>query len=236
MLVDLGIPVKIKPLSLLGLFLLTLFSVQSIASDSVLVQIQLTDHSGRPIMDADMSVVINPTKKVLEVRTDNFGFAEVLVPRTGNRSCEFKLDYRGDHYEFNNIYPFPEVYDLNKMYVKLKYEPKFIILYDVHYSFPEIMLEQSSYRELNEVIEMLNLKPKMQLELVGHCFHFNNSDENQKASRRMTLLAKDYFISQGITTNRISTSAMGSTLPIVDEAMENSNEYNTRLEVRVIAD
>ncbi len=218
------------------IILFILLSSQLNAADSVTVYISLTNNAGYPIINADLEMTLLPNQEVIRLKTNSLGKANYRVAYLGNRSCEFKIKYREDLYAFNNNYQIPELYEKPELRIKLKYEPKYLVLNDVEFTFPEVTLQCKSHRELNDLVEMLNLKPNMKVRLVGHCSMLNEQESNLSASQNMAEQAKDFLVKEGINENRIKTSGLGSKLPIVGNHVPQFKKRNTRLEVKVLSD
>jgi OmpA-OmpF porin, OOP family len=95
-------------------------------------------------------------------------------------------------------------------------------------------IEESSYKELNEVVVMLNNNPKMVIQLEGHTDYVGSAKLNQKLSEERVSAVKNYLTSHGSDQSRIKTKAFGGTKPISRENTEEARSLNRRVELRIL--
>lgn len=95
-------------------------------------------------------------------------------------------------------------------------------------------IEQASYSELNEVVRMLELNPKMVIQLEGHTDYVGNAKLNMKLSEDRVVEVKNYLVNRGINKGRIKTKAYGGTMPLSRENTEEASKLNRRVEVRIL--
>jgi OOP family OmpA-OmpF porin len=95
-------------------------------------------------------------------------------------------------------------------------------------------IEPSSYKELNEVIVMLNNNPKMVIQLEGHTDYVGDAKMNQKLSEERVSSVKSYLTSHGSDGSKIKTKAYGGTMPLSRENTEEARSLNRRVEVRIL--
>jgi OOP family OmpA-OmpF porin len=95
-------------------------------------------------------------------------------------------------------------------------------------------IEESSYKELNEVVVMLQNNPKMVIQLEGHTDWVGNADMNMKLSRERVDAVRNYLTSHGAPKTKIKTKAFGGTQPLSREDTEEARRLNRRVEVRIL--
>jgi outer membrane protein OmpA-like peptidoglycan-associated protein len=95
-------------------------------------------------------------------------------------------------------------------------------------------IETESYAELNNVAQMLQLNPKMVIQLEGHTDVVGNAKLNMKLSEDRVTEVKEYLVSRGINKSRIKTKAYGGTMPLSRENTEEARKLNRRVEVRIL--
>ena len=95
-------------------------------------------------------------------------------------------------------------------------------------------LTESSYRELDEVLKLLEENPQLQLEIRGHTD--NQGDpltlmrlSNARADRIML-----YLINNGIAGYRLTARGYGGQLPVVNNDKEEMRKLNRRVEFKII--
>ena len=95
-------------------------------------------------------------------------------------------------------------------------------------------IEPSSYKELNELITMLNNNPKMVIQLEGHTDYIGNAEMNKKLSQDRVEAVKNYLTTHGANGSKIKTKAFGGTQPLSRENTEQARSLNRRVEVRIL--
>ncbi len=109
-----------------------------------------------------------------------------------------------------------------------------VVLNNVFFVQSKDILLAESYPELDRVAQLMNQKPSMRIEIIGHTDIEGEPTANFLLSERRVKVLKDYIASKGIATERIDTLPMGSTKPISRERDEASKQLNRRVEFRVI--
>ncbi|MGK7396954.1 MAG: OmpA family protein [Candidatus Cyclobacteriaceae bacterium M3_2C_046] len=95
-------------------------------------------------------------------------------------------------------------------------------------------LIDSSYAELDRVVEMMKDNPGIEIELAGHTDNQGSSRLNLKLSRDRVESVKDYIIQQGINPERIDGRGYGGSRPIASNKNEASRRLNRRVEFKVV--
>ncbi len=202
--------------------------------DSCVVEVKVADIKNKPIIFANLIITVNPTKDILKAKTDKHGIAWVKIPKKGRQTYEFKIDYRGDKFEFDRLFKIPQdagEYDLS---VSLRYEPKHMVLAEVQFETNKSDLKPTSYRELGDVIELMNLNSKMEIEILGHTDSIGDPQKNITLSLERANKIKQYLVQHGVNETRIVTSGHGPKIPIDDNLTEEGRSRNRRIEIKVI--
>lgn len=71
------------------------------------------------------------------------------------------------------------------------------------------VLDPAAYKELDKITEILNKQPELTLEIVCHTDSKNDDDANLKLTQEQANAIKNYLISKGITSGRITAIGMG---------------------------
>ena len=123
----------------------------------------------------------------------------------------------------------------------LIFEPgKTIVLENVEYDFNKATLRPNSYKTLNDLVEVMKIKNKMEIEIAGHTDNKGSDEHNRKLSQERADAVRNYLISKGIKANRIIAKGYGATEPIAPnnnpDGSDNPDgrQQNRRTEVRVI--
>lgn len=92
----------------------------------------------------------------------------------------------------------------------------------------------TSFEELDRVVEMLNENPDIRIRLKGHTDGNGDPIENLKLSQERVETVKKYLVSKGIKKRRIEGIGFGGEQPIADNDTEETRMLNRRVEFEVI--
>ncbi len=95
-------------------------------------------------------------------------------------------------------------------------------------------LNQSSFGELDKVIEFMKNNPDLQLRINGHTDYKATDQYNQWLSDRRAKRVYDYLVEQGAPADRLSYFGFGSKLPVGDNTTEEGRAQNRRVEIEVL--
>ena len=109
-----------------------------------------------------------------------------------------------------------------------------IRLENVLFSRSSSNILDTSYGELNRVVEMLNENPEIIILLKGHTDGNGDANENLKLSQERVETVRKYLISKGIDKKRIAGKGFGGEQPIADNDTEETRMLNRRVEFEVI--
>lgn len=95
-------------------------------------------------------------------------------------------------------------------------------------------ITEDSYPQLNILVKMLEDYPSMIIQLEGHTDYRGSAKLNLELSEDRVDAIKKYLVKNGIRKSRIKTKAFGGSKPITNEATEESQSRNRRVEVRIL--
>ena len=84
---------------------------------------------------------------------------------------------------------------------------------------------------LDQFAQGLNQQPSMEVRIVGHTDNTGNDAINNPLSVNRAQSARDYLVSRGVATQRISIDGRGSREPIADNASEAGRARNRRIDI-----
>jgi OmpA-OmpF porin, OOP family len=96
-------------------------------------------------------------------------------------------------------------------------------------------LIETSYPELDRMVEILKLNPQVRIELDGHTDNQGNAALNVSLSESRVETVKAYFVSKGIDNKRITTKAFGGSKPIAPNDTEANRKKNRRVEIIIVS-
>jgi outer membrane protein OmpA-like peptidoglycan-associated protein len=92
-------------------------------------------------------------------------------------------------------------------------------------------INAKSYNYLNYLVNILKKNPQYKIEFDGHTDNVGDEAINQKLSEDRVAAVKQYFVSKGISTERITTKAFGSKKPKYKNDSAAGRAKNRRVEI-----
>lgn len=96
-------------------------------------------------------------------------------------------------------------------------------------------LIETSYPELDRIIEALKNNPSVRIELDGHTDNQGDASLNIALSQSRVETVKAYFVEKGINSSRIVTKAFGGSKPKAPNDIEENRKKNRRVEILIIS-
>jgi OmpA-OmpF porin, OOP family len=90
-----------------------------------------------------------------------------------------------------------------------------------------------SFEELDLVVDFLKNNPTVKIDLAGHTDNRGVHNDNVKLSQQRVNKVKEYLVSKGIESKRISGKGYGGTKPIASNDTEESRRMNRRVEFTI---
>lgn len=84
---------------------------------------------------------------------------------------------------------------------------------------------------LDQFAQGVNQQGSMEVKIVGHTDSTGSDAINNPLSMRRAESARDYLVSRGVASSRISTEGRGSREPIADNATETGRARNRRIDI-----
>ncbi|MDH6354765.1 peptidoglycan-associated lipoprotein [Dysgonomonas sp. PH5-45] len=87
------------------------------------------------------------------------------------------------------------------------------VLENIFYDFDKAALRDESQKELDELINILEINPNVTIELSAHTDRKGSDEYNNKLSQRRAQSVVDYLVAHGIVKERLQVAGYGKTLP-----------------------
>jgi outer membrane protein OmpA-like peptidoglycan-associated protein len=110
-----------------------------------------------------------------------------------------------------------------------------IALRNVFYATGKSDIKSDSYPELDRLVELLKVVPKLIIEISGHTDNTGSESLNLKLSKERAESVKKYVIGKGIDENRLKSKGYGSTRPVDSNTTSAGRKMNRRTEYEIIA-
>jgi outer membrane protein OmpA-like peptidoglycan-associated protein len=119
---------------------------------------------------------------------------------------------------------------------KLKSDPnityetkKIYTLNDVYFDRNSIIVKSEYYIDINRLIELMTLNPKLNVQLAGYSDSHGDAAVNQKISLRRAKSCADYLKRSGIAMNRMLVQGLGEKEVIVDSKGKEDTSKSRRV-------
>lgn len=104
----------------------------------------------------------------------------------------------------------------------------------IFFDFDKAVLKPASFPELERVVQLLNDKSTINIEVAGHTDNIGTIPYNQNLSQRRANAVKKFLTSKGIDASRVTTVGYGETKPRVSNDDEkDGREINRRVEFKI---
>lgn len=202
--------------------------------EAFLVNVSVANFEEKALQGAQIFFDGDITKKSFSGVTDTEGKFQILLPKGETYSVRYK-DF-SKTVDYNKI-ELPAQEGKYIVDVIIKYQPsKVFVLDDVHFDTGKSTLKASSYPALNDIVEIMKLKPNMKIEIGGHTDNVGDPQSNMRLSQNRAKTVRNYIISKGIKSDRLTAVGYGETRPIADNNTENGRQENRRTEVTILSE
>jgi len=207
------------------------------ASQKITMEVIVTDHQNNPRQGEKIIFVDNESNKEFSGITDEGGKFEIKLP--GGRTYIAKIEGVGQEQKYQT-FTMPEVKEgqsYGKTRFTIKYEPpKVYTLDNVYFDVGKANLREESFKELNELVDYMNRRKNIEIEIAGHTDNTGSKEDNLKLSQRRADRVKKYLINEGLDARRINAKGYGENQPVAGNNTKEGRQKNRRTEVRIISE
>lgn len=206
---------------------------QLIATESeALLHILLTDMEDRPRGLEKLVITGQNSQKSYEVTTQKDGKFDILLPEGDTYSVRVKGWGEGKEFTTFDLENTPGIIDAA---LSLGYEPeKSFTLENVHFQTAKATLKPESLPSLNELVELLQRKQSIHLQIAGHTDNEGDDLANQKLSEARAKAVVDYLVSKGVLAKRLISKGFGESQPVADNQTPEGRAKNRRTEALIL--
>lgn len=129
----------------------------------------------------------------------------------------------------NSLKPFTKNIYLNPLETGRK-----IVLQNVFFETSSYQLQDKSFMELDKVKDLLEINPKLIIEISGHTDNVGDAASNMILSEARAKSVYDYLISIGVPDSQLVYKGYGETMPVEDNNTEQGRGNNRRTELKII--
>lgn len=109
-----------------------------------------------------------------------------------------------------------------------------ITLNNIFFDFDKAVLKAESFPELDRLVKLMNERPTMSVEVIGHTDAIGTATYNLGLSRRRAISVTERLLKGGITAERVITKAFGEGMPIATNDTKEGRQKNRRVEFKII--
>jgi len=109
-----------------------------------------------------------------------------------------------------------------------------IVLNNIFFDFNKAVLKSESFPELNRIVDLMNQKGTMQVELAGHADATGPENYNLILSEQRAKAVGKYLAGKGIAKERIVVVFYGESKPIDTNATPEGRKKNRRVEFKIV--
>lgn len=202
---------------------------------AALLHVVVTDFSEPPVPQEDEVVMFRAEKsgKTVKRVTNADGKFDILLPKGDTYSILYQDFLEDKDYSTIEVPNDPGMGEAT-LTVKMEEEADAVYELDIHFQTAKAVINPSSYKVLNELVELMKRKKKMSIELAGHTDSDGSAESNLKLSKDRANAVKAYLTKKGISSSRVQTVGYGETKPVESNSTEQGKARNRRTEVRVI--
>lgn len=108
------------------------------------------------------------------------------------------------------------------------------VLKNIFFEFDKSNILQQSYKELQQLIELLTENPNMKIEIGGHTDDKGTIEYNQRLSENRANAVVKYLINKGLSEKRLKYKGYGELHPIDTNETEAGRFNNRRVEFKIL--
>lgn len=109
-----------------------------------------------------------------------------------------------------------------------------ITLNNIFFDFAKAVLKPESFPELNRIVDLMNQRPTLQVEIAGHADAMGPEDYNQLLSRFRADKVAGYLIEKGIAKDRVTITFYGESKPVATNDTKEGRSKNRRVEFIIL--
>jgi len=109
-----------------------------------------------------------------------------------------------------------------------------IRLNNINFESNSADLQESSFVELNRVVQLLIENPDIHTEIMAHTDDIGSDKYNSVLADKRAMSVVEYLIIGGISSNRLVAKGYGETMPVVPNDSEANRALNRRVEMKIL--
>ena len=126
-----------------------------------------------------------------------------------------------------------EVYSRDLLLDKIEVGVK-VVMNNIFFDLGKSSLKPESYKELDNVVKMMNESPDVRIEISGHTDNTGSLNTNVRLSQERAKSVVDYLVARGIDLSRLEYRGYGPSQPVAPNETEDGRSRNRRVEFKIL--
>ncbi len=197
------------------------------------------------VLDASTNAPLQATVEVADVATnkvldnvvssaENGGFS-TYIPTVKSASMNVKKD---GYMFYSENFTLPDTMKGKNVEREVLLQPVMvgskIVLKNVFFDTGKSSLRKESFPELERIIEILRLYPKMTLEISGHTDNVGDKGSNKVLSQNRAQAVVDYLVKKGVPKANLVAKGYADDQPISTNTTKEGRQQNRRVEAKIL--
>jgi OmpA-OmpF porin, OOP family len=197
--------------------------------------VQVFNTNGKPYAGDKILFVGQTNHDTYSGISDSKGTFHIQLPE--GQVYDIRIKSIGESLEYNELeipaLPKDQFYTENTL--TITYEAaKNYTLNQLQFESGKANIKTSSFALMNDLVEIMLLKPTMKIQIAGHTDSDGEAADNLLLSQQRANAVKTYLINKGIAPSRIIAIGYGETKPIGDNTTTEGKAKNRRTEVSIL--
>jgi len=220
---------------LISIFLLPLVvSAQELTPDSInaVLNVQVLNERGKTNSGDTITFTSVETGKTYWGVTNDAGKFSIMIPNGDTYAAGYR-DMNGQMQSSNIELPGKQLIVINW---ELMFElPRVYTLDNVFFDTGKSTLRPASYKELNELVEVMLFKKELVVEIGGHTDNVGEDASNMTLSQARAESVRRYLIKKGVGELHVKAKGYGESKPVAYNTTPEGRQKNRRTEVKILS-
>ena len=208
--------------------------VYSFGQEKAKTNVLVTDFEENPISGAQVEFFDTKNDAIITGVSNSSGEFIVELP-AGLYNIRLKSVGKSKDYSAIEIPKLGEREVYNNVNIHIQYEEeRSFTLSDLHFETGKSNILKNSYGVLDDLVQYLELKEGLVIEVGGHTDNEGSDESNMVLSQDRAEAVKKYLVNKGINSKRIVAKGYGESQPIAENETANGRALNRRTEINIL--